>query len=76
MTVLRALFCLSLLACLCQCQGSGPNYKITLKDGREYLCKGCPELMRKTGYYRYQTHQDRKALLRADEVLMVEELDT
>ncbi|MCB1207674.1 MAG: YgdI/YgdR family lipoprotein [Verrucomicrobiales bacterium] len=51
------------------------TYKITLKDGREFLAEGEPEYQAKTGYYRYRTFQDRDALLRADEVLLIEEGD-
>jgi hypothetical protein len=51
------------------------TYKITLKDGREFLAEGEPEYQTKTGYYRYRTFQDRDALLRADEVLLIEEGD-
>lgn len=60
---------------LASCQSSG-NYKITLKDGRQYLCKGPPQYQGKTGYYRYRTFQDRLSMLRADEVLMIEEQGT
>ncbi|HEY1084347.1 MAG TPA: YgdI/YgdR family lipoprotein [Prosthecobacter sp.] len=60
---------------LAGCQSSG-SYKITLKDGRQYLCRGRPEFETKTGYYRYRTFQDRLSLLRADEVLMIEEQGT
>jgi hypothetical protein len=60
---------------LAACSSSGPagNYKITLKDGREYLSSSRPQYQGKTGYYRYRTFQKRDALLRADEVLMIEE---
>ena len=68
----RLLFFLILLCLLSSCQSTG-SYKITLKDGRQYLCKGCPDFVGKTGYYRYRTFQDRDAMLRADEVLMIEE---
>ncbi|SKA94203.1 protein of unknown function [Prosthecobacter debontii] len=61
---------------LASCQSAGGSYKITLKDGRQYMCKGRPEYQSKTGYYRYRTFQDRDSLLRADEVLMIEEQDT
>jgi hypothetical protein len=67
------LFIFFILVCLISsCQSTG-SYKITLKDGREYLCKGSPDFVGKTGYYRYRTFQDRDAMLRADEVLMIEE---
>lgn len=63
---------LALILTLPACS-TGPTYKITLKDGREYLCQGTPEFQKKTGYYRYRTLQDRDAMLRADEVLAIEE---
>lgn len=74
MTLLPRSICSALLACvLASCGSPSGSYKITLKDGRQYLCKGRPEYQGKTGYYRYRTHQDRVSLLRADEVLMIEE---
>jgi hypothetical protein len=60
------------LLLLSACQAP-PTYKITLKDGREYLCLGTPSYQKKTGYYRYRTLQDRDAMLRADEVLAIQE---
>jgi hypothetical protein len=69
---LSSLILAAALVALCNCQSPG-SYKITLKDGRQYLCKGRPEYVTKTGYYRYKTFQDRDAMLRADEVLMIEE---
>ena len=69
---LRFLCLFAMLLLLSNCQSTG-SYKITLKDGRQYLCRGKPEFVSKTGYYRYKTFQDRDALLRADEVLMIEE---
>jgi hypothetical protein len=77
MRLTKLLFNLCLLVLLSGCQsGSRVGYKITLKDGREFLSNGRPEFQRKTGYYRYKTFQDRDALLRADEVLMIEEQET
>lgn len=73
MSILRLLGLFAVLCLMCSCQSSTDSYKITLKDGRQYLCKGRPEFVSKTGYYRYKTFQDRDALLRADEVLMIEE---
>lgn len=52
---------------------SSPLWKIQLKDGREFLSRSRPELVTKTGYYRYKNLQGRDALLQAQEVLMVEE---
>ena len=73
--LMRSLSILALASLLAGC-GSTGSYKITLKDGRQYMCKGRPEFQGKTGYYRYKTFQDRDSLLRADEVLMIEEQDT
>lgn len=76
MILLSRSFCLATLACLlASCGSPSGSYKITLKDGRQYLCKGRPEYQGKTGYYRYRTYQDRVSLLRADEVLLIEEQD-
>ncbi|TDU64120.1 uncharacterized protein DUF903 [Prosthecobacter fusiformis] len=73
--ILRTFSIVALAFTLAGCESTG-SYKITLKDGRQYLCKGRPEYQGKTGYYRYKTFQDRLSLLRADEVLMIEEQDT
>jgi len=73
--LLRPLSILALTGLLIGCESTG-SYKITLKDGRQYMCKGRPQFQGKTGYYRYRTFQDRDSLLRADEVLMIEEQDT
>jgi hypothetical protein len=75
MFVSRLIPILFMASLLCSCQAGG-NYKITLKDGREFLCKGSPKFIGKTGYYRYKTFQDRDAMLRADEVLMIEDMGT
>lgn len=48
-------------------------YRITLKDGRQFQSAGKPDFQEKTGYYRYQTHEGRDALIRADEVLLIEQ---
>jgi hypothetical protein len=61
-----------LLACSA-CQSSRPH-QITLKDGRQFQCRGEPDFVRKTGYYRYRNFHGRDALIRADEVLLIEEL--
>ena len=50
-----------------------PQYRITLKDGRTFTSEGEPQLQRKTGYYRYENLDGRAALIRADEVLMIEQ---
>ncbi len=67
----RLILCLALAChCLCSCGSSG-TYRITLKDGREFIAASKPDLQRKTGYYRYRNFQGRDALVRADEVLMI-----
>lgn len=53
--------------------GSNDTWRISLKDGRQFLCDGEPEYQEKTGYYRYRTFQDRDALIRADEVVQIEQ---
>lgn len=61
------------LACLClSACGSSGNYRITLRDGREFIAASKPEMQRKTGYYRYRNFQGRDALIRADEVFMIQ----
>lgn len=52
--------------------GSSSNYKITLKDGREFIAASKPKMQGKTGYYRYKNFQGRDALIRAEEVLLIE----
>ncbi len=68
--------CLTVLIALLlsSCQAPHGNYKITLKDGRQFQCRGEPRFISKTGYYRYHTYQNREAMLRADEVLMIEDI--
>ena len=68
----RRLVLLLPLLLLAACQAPS-TYNITLKDGREYLCLGAPSNQKKTGYYRYRTLKDRDAMLRADEVLAIQE---
>ncbi len=58
---------LSLPAC------GSPTYRISLKDGREFLSSGKPEYQEKTGYYQYENLHGRDALVRADEVLLIEQ---
>lgn len=68
--ILAALLLVSTL--LFQGCGSSSTYKITLKDGREFIAASKPKMQRKTGYYRYQNFQGRDALIRAEEVLLIE----
>jgi hypothetical protein len=63
---------LSFLFLLPSC--SSGNWRIQLKDGREYAATSQPEYQSKTGYYRYRNGYGKDALLRAEEVLLVERL--
>jgi hypothetical protein len=49
-------------------------WRIQLRDGRNYQATSEPTLSTKTGYYRYRNTHGRDALLRADEVLQVEQV--
>lgn len=70
-TALKSLsVALSMLLASC----SSNHYKITLRDGREFLTSSRPEYSAKTGYYRFHNLSDKDALIRADEVLMITEL--
>jgi major membrane immunogen (membrane-anchored lipoprotein) len=50
------------------------HYKITLKDGREFMTASKPEFNEKTGYYKFRGLNEKDALIRADEILMMNEL--
>lgn len=65
-----ALPCLALILSSC----GGIHYKITLKDGREFMAASKPEFNKKTGYYKFRGLNDKDALIRADEILMMNEL--
>lgn len=67
----RVALLLFVLACP-SCASSG-HYRITLKDGRQFQASSKPEYVAKTGYYKYQNFQGRDALIRGDEVLLIEE---
>jgi hypothetical protein len=59
---------LSLAAC------STHSYKITLRDGREFMTASKPEFSAKTGYYKFRGLNEKDSLIRADEILMMNEL--
>lgn len=59
------------LTFVCSCGGGG-IYRLTLRDGREFIAASRPEMQRKTGYYRYRTYQGRDALIRAEDVILIE----
>jgi len=62
-----ALFTAVMISC------SSPHYKITLRDGREFMSASKPEFSAKTGYYRFRALSGKDALIRADEILMMNE---
>jgi hypothetical protein len=70
----KALPLLLLLIVLTLGSCGAPHYKITLKDGREFMTANQPAYSAKTGYYRYRTSDGKDALIRADEILMMTEL--
>ncbi len=59
---------LSLAAC------STHHYKITLRDGREFMTASRPTYSAKTGYYKFRGLNEKDSLIRADEILMMNEL--
>ena len=59
--------------CLLAACGS-THYKISLRDGREFMTENKPYFVSKTGYYRYKDLSGKDALVRADEVLLINEL--
>lgn len=65
------LFLLSCVIVLAACGST--RYKVTLKDGREFLTSSKPEYSAKTGYYRFKAPNGKDALIRADEILMMNE---
>lgn len=73
-TQLSLLLCTALLLSTLLTSCSSNHYKITLRDGREFMTASKPELNRKTGYYKFRNLSDKDALIRADEVLMINEM--
>ena len=69
----RFLCCAAGALVLAGCASSA-QYRITLKDGREFMTASTPEFNTKTGYYKFRTHNDKDALIRADEILMMNEM--
>ncbi len=68
--LLRALASLPVvLVCAC----SNAHYRISLRAGGEIIAAGKPEFIAKTGYFRYRATNGKDALVRADEVLRVEQ---
>ena len=67
-------FRLLLLCCALILVSCGSTaYKVTLKDGREFMTSSQPVFSAKTGYYRFKAPNGKDALIRADEILMMNE---
>lgn len=68
---------LLILATLCSAllsACSSHQYKISLRDGRDYVSASEPHFIEKTGYYRYRDLRGKDALVRSDEVLFIREM--
>jgi uncharacterized metal-binding protein len=73
--IVRLCNALAALTLLFACAGcSSTHYKITLRDGREFMTASKPEFNSKTGYYKFRALNDKDALIRSDEILMMNEL--
>jgi hypothetical protein len=72
MAFARRYFLLTLTLLIASC-GSSATWRISTRDGRQFLCEGEPQFQTKTGYYRYRNFQGRDALIRADEVVQIEQ---
>jgi hypothetical protein len=72
MAIARSLLILILSLLIASC-GSTDTWRISTRDGRQFLCEGEPQFQTKTGYYRYRNFQGRDALIRADEVVQIEQ---
>jgi hypothetical protein len=68
----QILGCLCGLSLLVSCGST--QYKITLRDGREFMTTSKPQFNAKTGYYKFRGMNSKDALIRADEILMMNEL--
>lgn len=64
---------ITLLPVVLLCACSQAHYRITLRDGREIVTASKPQFVAKTGYYRYRSLNGKDALVRADEVLHMQE---
>ncbi len=69
--LLSALASLSMLFCT-GCAGT--HYKISLRDGTEFMAASKPEYNPKTGYYKFRALNHKDALIRSDEIIMMQEL--
>ncbi len=64
---------LILLPVLFFCACSHTHYVISLRSGDTITTASKPEFIEKTGYYRYRAVNGKDALVRADEVLHLQE---
>lgn len=64
-------FTLLPLLLLCACNST--HYVINLRSGESIITASKPEFIEKTGYYRYRAINGKDALVRADEVLQMQE---
>ncbi len=65
---------IALLALLGFVGCSSTNYRISLKDGREFFSSSQPYFVSKTGYWRYKDLSGKDALVRAEEVITINKL--
>jgi hypothetical protein len=72
MVVARRFLLLTIALLIASCASSA-TWRISTRDGRQFLCEGEPQFQTKTGYYRYRNFQGRDALIRADEVVQIEQ---
>ena len=54
---------------------ASPPHVIELRNGRELIALNEPEYQPKTGYFRYIDKDDRDAMVRADEVRHIVEME-
>lgn len=71
---LRLLTTLAALSVLTCAGCSTTHYKISLRDGTEFMAASRPEYNAKTGYYKFRALNDKDALIRSDEIVMMQEL--
>ncbi len=64
---------LILLPVLFLCACNHTHYLINLRSGDTIITASKPEFIQKTGYYRYRAINGKDALVRADEVLQLQE---
>lgn len=73
MRVLRGMILFGAAGLLVSCASS--PHVIELRNGRELIALNEPEYQSKTGYFRYLNKDERDAMVRAEEVLHIVELE-